>query len=220
MGILQTLSFPLLTQTLRSASSATIVRFPFLYSLTDIDDFLYSTSNVAIWSTIETGLGITAAGVATLRPLLRTFFGAGSSGPGYGPSGGEPSGRHWRRTGSGHPTKGTNRGDDGGEGGFDLHDRGHKGLGVTTVIDYGDRGEDDDAFSSPAGAKKAGGDDSGSDTNPFAGGPEDWNSSQSNLTDDQQPAAATSASGTSSPTYRPGWNITVKKSIVQTRGDA
>lgn len=36
---------------------------------------LTSNGDVAIWSTIEPGLGIIAAGGATLRPLLRSFYG-------------------------------------------------------------------------------------------------------------------------------------------------
>lgn len=31
-------------------------------------------SDVAIWSTVEPGIGLTAAAMATLRPLFRTFF--------------------------------------------------------------------------------------------------------------------------------------------------
>lgn len=57
-----------------SASTATIVRFPYINGLTNLADFLYATTDVAIWSTAETGIGITAACIATLRPLLRTFF--------------------------------------------------------------------------------------------------------------------------------------------------
>jgi hypothetical protein len=35
------------------------------------DDFLYDTVDIAIWSNIEPGLGITAGSLATLRPLYR-----------------------------------------------------------------------------------------------------------------------------------------------------
>lgn len=35
--------------------------------------------NIAVWSNIETGLGITAGSLATLRPLLRKFTKAGTS---------------------------------------------------------------------------------------------------------------------------------------------
>lgn len=144
-----------------SASSATIVRFPYLHSLVDAEDYLYSTADVAMWSTTETGLGITAACVATLRPLLKSWFNTGSSAPGHG-----TSARHYKRTGSGHP--GTR------EDGFDMHDRTSKGIGVTTVIDHGLNKERD----IEAGGVKS--DNRSETSDPFAGN-EDWNSSQSNL---------------------------------------
>ncbi|KAI9647612.1 hypothetical protein NHQ30_003997 [Ciborinia camelliae] len=56
------------------ASSATIIRIPYLSDLSNISDFLCATVDVAIWSTTETGIGITACSVATLRPLFRNFF--------------------------------------------------------------------------------------------------------------------------------------------------
>ncbi|KXJ89532.1 hypothetical protein Micbo1qcDRAFT_213023 [Microdochium bolleyi] len=173
------------------ASSATIVRFPYLYSLTDTADFLYSTSDVAIWSTVETGIGITAACVATLRPLLRSFFGGGSSAPEYENS------RQWHRTGSAHH----------GEPGFDLQNRSTKGgMGVTT-----NNRRDTDLESNSSGRRQHGhrkGDASSVVSDPFQQ-EEDWNSSDSNL------AARGKEPGTdggNSP-----WNITVKKSIIQTR---
>ncbi|KAJ6089011.1 hypothetical protein N7499_003858 [Penicillium canescens] len=52
------------------ASVAVIIRIPFLQSYADAD-FLYSTFQIAIWSVIETGLGITAGSLITLRPLFR-----------------------------------------------------------------------------------------------------------------------------------------------------
>ena len=57
-----------------SASTATIVRIPYLSSLSNKSDFLHATTDVAIWSACETGLAITAASTATLRPLFRTFL--------------------------------------------------------------------------------------------------------------------------------------------------
>ncbi|RDW89746.1 hypothetical protein BP6252_01778 [Coleophoma cylindrospora] len=68
------------------ASTATIIRIPYVKNLGDVADFLYATTGVAIWSTSETGIGITASCVATLRPLFRTFFmrtaaGSSSQGP-------------------------------------------------------------------------------------------------------------------------------------------
>lgn len=43
----------------------------YIHTLVDGPDFLYSTTDVAIWSTVEPGIGITAACIATLRPLVR-----------------------------------------------------------------------------------------------------------------------------------------------------
>lgn len=168
--------------TSNSASSATIVRFPYLHTLTDIDDFLYSTADVAIWSTVETGIGITASAVATLRPLLR-MFGKGSSAPGHG-----TSARQWHRTGSGANANGA----------FELADQGGKRIGVTTVIDHGTDNEhnlEDQKHMN----------DNTSEDSDSAMRIDNWNSSQSNLADRSEDQT------------RPGWNITVKKSVVQTR---
>ncbi|KAK7425045.1 hypothetical protein QQZ08_008321 [Neonectria magnoliae] len=52
------------------ASSAVVARFPYLPKLRD-SDFLWNTLDVAIWSTVEQGLAITAGSLATLRPLLK-----------------------------------------------------------------------------------------------------------------------------------------------------
>jgi len=54
-------------------STATIVRIPYIKQLAQ-NDFLYSTTDVAIWSTVEPGIGITAAALATLRPLFHNFL--------------------------------------------------------------------------------------------------------------------------------------------------
>ncbi|KAF7532905.1 hypothetical protein G7054_g7549 [Neopestalotiopsis clavispora] len=183
------------------ASTATIVRFPYLYSLTDIGDFLYSTADVAIWSTVETGLGITAACVATLRPLLKTFFG-GSSARGNGTS---ARAAGWHRTGSDHHTKGGDA--------FDMHDVTSNKFGVTTVIDYGKQngnGQDIEGQKDTKG--DAGSEGSGSIHD------NDWNSSESNLADkaaqqDLRHGAHSQQGGGNGG----AWNITVKKSIVQTR---
>lgn len=37
-------------------------------------DFLYRTTDVAIWTTVEVGVGITAGNLATLRPLFQKFL--------------------------------------------------------------------------------------------------------------------------------------------------
>ncbi|KAL2788750.1 hypothetical protein BJX66DRAFT_308180 [Aspergillus keveii] len=60
------------------ASSAVIVRFPYVKTFRD-PDFLYATVEIAIWSNIEAGLGITAGSLATLRPLLRHWLGTTTS---------------------------------------------------------------------------------------------------------------------------------------------
>jgi len=57
------------------ASTTTIVRFPYLHTLTNKEDFLYATTNVGILSTCEVGIGIVASAAATLRPLFRRFLG-------------------------------------------------------------------------------------------------------------------------------------------------
>ncbi|UKZ74686.1 hypothetical protein TrVFT333_002356 [Trichoderma virens FT-333] len=65
------------------ASAAVVIRFPYVKDFKD-PDFLYSTTDIAIWSTTEQGLAITAGSLATLRPLLRSikqFVGLSQSGP-------------------------------------------------------------------------------------------------------------------------------------------
>ncbi|KAH6716812.1 hypothetical protein DL95DRAFT_518819 [Leptodontidium sp. 2 PMI_412] len=52
------------------ASSATIIRLPFLHTFAD-SDWLWATTDIALWTDIEVGLGIFASCLATLRPLLR-----------------------------------------------------------------------------------------------------------------------------------------------------
>ncbi|KAE8452235.1 hypothetical protein EG329_001702 [Mollisiaceae sp. DMI_Dod_QoI] len=56
------------------AGVATMIRIPFIKVLALTDDFLFATTDVAIWSTVEPGLGIMAVGGATLRPLFRSFY--------------------------------------------------------------------------------------------------------------------------------------------------
>ncbi|ORX94210.1 hypothetical protein BCR34DRAFT_499411 [Clohesyomyces aquaticus] len=52
-------------------STGTVVRMKYIHTLTHGDDFLWATTDVAIWSTVEPGIGITAASMATLKPLLQ-----------------------------------------------------------------------------------------------------------------------------------------------------
>ena len=61
------------------ACIATIVRMPFIMDLYRDDDFLYETLEIALWSNVEAGIGIAAACMATLRPLLRKVFGRRAS---------------------------------------------------------------------------------------------------------------------------------------------
>ncbi|KAK7967573.1 uncharacterized protein PG986_001850 [Apiospora aurea] len=163
---------------------ATIVRFPYLYSLTDVGDFLYSTSDVAIWSTVETGIAITTAGFATLRPLFRTVFGLGSSAPGAGTSARQQgylkTNSQSRMTAHGNHTK-----------------KGSRKMGVTTVVNYGKEDPEKGIFDKKSVASSS------------IHERDDWEgSSQADLARQrlQQPE-------------RSAWNITVKKSIVQTRNE-
>jgi hypothetical protein len=55
-------------------STGTIVRMFYIDTLMDGSDFLYATTDVALWSTIEPGIGITAGSIACLRPLFRVWL--------------------------------------------------------------------------------------------------------------------------------------------------
>ncbi|ORX94994.1 hypothetical protein BCR34DRAFT_203955 [Clohesyomyces aquaticus] len=50
-----------------------LVRFKYVDGLTQIDDFFWNATNIAIWSTIEPGAGIIAGCLATLRPFFKGF---------------------------------------------------------------------------------------------------------------------------------------------------
>ncbi|TVY29039.1 hypothetical protein LHYA1_G002267 [Lachnellula hyalina] len=116
-------------------STATIVRIPYISQLTQ-DDFLYSTTDLSIWSTVEPGIGITASAMATLRPLFQSFLARSRL---FGGSTGtqEASGSHgWRNFNgparAGYFRSGGNaRVGDAAE--FGLSDV-RNGVGVTTVI--------------------------------------------------------------------------------------
>ncbi|KAH6659439.1 hypothetical protein BKA67DRAFT_529592 [Truncatella angustata] len=54
-------------------SIATVVRCFYIPTLLVGDDFLFATTEVALWSTIEPGLGIIATSLAILRPLYRAM---------------------------------------------------------------------------------------------------------------------------------------------------
>ncbi|KAF7524925.1 hypothetical protein G7054_g11281 [Neopestalotiopsis clavispora] len=53
------------------ASMATVVRIPYAKQLLSDSDYLYNFTDLAIWSTIEIGLGLMASSLATLKPLFR-----------------------------------------------------------------------------------------------------------------------------------------------------
>lgn len=65
-----------------------MIRVPYIKVLSLTDDFLFATTDVAVWSTIESGLGIIACGGATLRPLFKKFYGLTSSKNATAPTGG------------------------------------------------------------------------------------------------------------------------------------
>jgi hypothetical protein len=56
-----------------SGSTATIIRLPYTSALKEYKgDFLYRTTDFAIWTTVEVGVGITAGCIATLKPLMKS----------------------------------------------------------------------------------------------------------------------------------------------------
>ena len=66
-----------------SASTATVVRIKYLLDYSRPEEYLYNLANMAIWSMVESGLGIIAGSLPTLRPLLKHihFFHSEPSGP-------------------------------------------------------------------------------------------------------------------------------------------
>lgn len=57
-----------------SACICSMIRFQYVDGLTQIDDFFWNATNIAIWSTIECGASIIAGCLATLRPFLKRVF--------------------------------------------------------------------------------------------------------------------------------------------------
>ncbi|CZR56511.1 uncharacterized protein PAC_06400 [Phialocephala subalpina] len=53
------------------ASLATAARIPYAKQLLSNPDYLYNFTDLAIWSTVEIGLGLSASSLATLKPLFR-----------------------------------------------------------------------------------------------------------------------------------------------------
>lgn len=56
------------------ASVAVIVRIPYVVHLATTEDFLWQTTDVAIWSCVEPGLGLTILNLVVTRPLFRSIF--------------------------------------------------------------------------------------------------------------------------------------------------
>ncbi|KAF2969383.1 hypothetical protein GQX73_g4190 [Xylaria multiplex] len=55
------------------ASIATLIRLKFLADLTDVSDILFAGTDAMIWTIVEPGIAISAASLATIRPLLRRW---------------------------------------------------------------------------------------------------------------------------------------------------
>ncbi|EUC47480.1 hypothetical protein COCMIDRAFT_89982 [Bipolaris oryzae ATCC 44560] len=60
------------------ASYAALVRMPYVANFKN-PDFLYATVEISMWSTIEVGVSICAANLATIRPLIHHFTHKGES---------------------------------------------------------------------------------------------------------------------------------------------
>lgn len=56
------------------ASTAPLIRLPSVVTLATGIDFLWATTDVVIWSSVEPGLGLTAICLATLRPLFAKWM--------------------------------------------------------------------------------------------------------------------------------------------------
>ncbi|KAI1352528.1 hypothetical protein F5Y01DRAFT_90681 [Xylaria sp. FL0043] len=55
------------------ASVATLIRLKFLADITDVTDILHAGTDAMIWTLVEPGIAISAASLATIRPLLRRW---------------------------------------------------------------------------------------------------------------------------------------------------
>ncbi|QSZ28725.1 hypothetical protein DSL72_003227 [Monilinia vaccinii-corymbosi] len=89
---------------LYSASCATIIRLRFLIAFENLTDPLYTISPVFFWSSIELILGITAASLATLRPLLRSWHILGFTGDRTSSHGAPSPGRYINHSSGSNPS--------------------------------------------------------------------------------------------------------------------
>jgi hypothetical protein len=60
-------------------SIATLIRIKAIHQIASSTDFLYATFDLAIWSSVEIGIAIMAASIATYKPLFRSFLSRGST---------------------------------------------------------------------------------------------------------------------------------------------
>ncbi|KAE9363787.1 hypothetical protein N431DRAFT_422815 [Stipitochalara longipes BDJ] len=154
------------------ASTATIVRIPYVKDLSNQEDFLYATTDVAIWSTSETGIGIAASSFATLRPLFRTFLSRSRL---LGGSSSQGASNPWPASGKPGYIRSRSKG---GIEEFGLRSDIGKDRGVTTLVQAGadvERGEGKGVMRSISGRREAVGH--------LTGAPSAWNNSESKLTD-------------------------------------
>ncbi|KAF5670155.1 integral membrane protein PTH11 [Fusarium circinatum] len=56
------------------ASLCTIVRLPYLSAFSHPDNYLYNVGNIVLWSTLESGIGIIAGSLPSLRKLVSSHF--------------------------------------------------------------------------------------------------------------------------------------------------
>ncbi|KAK1779797.1 hypothetical protein QBC45DRAFT_373944 [Copromyces sp. CBS 386.78] len=175
------------------ASTATIVRMPYVKDMSNQLDFLYACTDVAIWSTAETGIGIAASAIATLRPLARSFlarsklFGGSTTPHGGGPSGSH----HWPTSMSkGGYVRSRSAAQDGSGDEFGLREDIGRNRGVTTVVESG-KGGGHGVRRSMSGRS----DSVGPLTSGGGSGKDDWNSSETKLTDISSDDGLNSGSG-------------------------
>jgi hypothetical protein len=131
MNIRTKLGLSLILAMAAVASVATIIRIPYVKDLANQADFLYATTDVAIWSTAETGIGLAACSFATLRPLFRSFF-LRSKLLGGSSTRGKSSSNPWPSSGRPGYIRSESRG---GNESFGLRSDIGKNQGVTTVIE-------------------------------------------------------------------------------------
>ncbi|KAH6622084.1 integral membrane protein [Boeremia exigua] len=86
-------------------STATIIRLPYTSTLKPYKgDFLYRTTDFAIWTTVEVGVGITAGCIATLKPLFKAVLDSTAQASGL-PWSKTPKGGFQSKTGGSYGTQ-------------------------------------------------------------------------------------------------------------------